>query len=69
MIATESGCCLRPLGIVLDEQRYPMIFSYPHRRALSPLSGYHIVICSSITNPFGRVHAISVVIIHVAGWL
>jgi hypothetical protein len=65
MIAAESGCWLRPLGIVLNEQLMPMIFSEPHRPALSPMFGYHI--CSFITNPYGRVNAISVVIIYVAG--
>ena len=26
MIATASGCCLRPLGFVLNEQLEPLIF-------------------------------------------
>ena len=26
MIATESGCCLRPLGIVMGEQLYTTAF-------------------------------------------
>ncbi|CAB1066096.1 hypothetical protein D1BOALGB6SA_10895 [Olavius sp. associated proteobacterium Delta 1] len=26
MIATENGCCLRPLGIVLNEQCKPTYF-------------------------------------------
>jgi len=32
MIATISGCCLRPLGIVLNEQLLPMIFFNPLAR-------------------------------------
>jgi hypothetical protein len=28
MIASEIGCCLRPLGIVMDEQFYPTPITY-----------------------------------------
>ena len=71
MIATESPpqADLRPLGIVLNEQLFTMFLILPHRPALSAIFWYHNVICSFITNPYGRVHAVLVVIIHAAGRL
>jgi len=68
MIATESPpqADLRPSGIVFNEQLWTMIFSEPHRAALSTMLGYHGVIWSLITIPYGCVHAVSEAIILVA---
>ncbi len=69
MIATECGCCLRPLGIVMDEQLCSAAFIKHPIPALQTILCFHYDRCSFITMHYGRVHAVSVVIIHAVGRL
>ena len=67
MIANEIGCCLRPSGIVLNEQLRSDGFYLTANLGFEHNILCHIVFCSFITNPYGRVQAVSVAVIHAAG--
>jgi hypothetical protein len=64
MIIAEIGYCLRPLAIVLNEQHNCDGFSLTPNLNIKNNILFSSIICSFITNPYGRVHAISVMIIH-----
>ncbi len=49
MIATENGCCLRPLGIVMDEQICSAAFINHQIPALHTTFRFHFYYCSFIT--------------------
>ena len=51
MIATENGCCLRPLGIVMDEQICSAAFINHQIPALHTTFRFHFDYCSFITMP------------------
>jgi hypothetical protein len=67
MIADGIACCLRPLGIVMNEQIQPPTFVIVKVLASHTVPSFHIDCCPFITNPYGRVHALTAVIIHGAG--
>jgi hypothetical protein len=63
MIITKIGCCLRPLGIVLNEHRPGDDLSFIPYIRVNPHVLFKYGICSFITNPYGRVHPFLVIII------
>ncbi len=64
MIIIEIGCCLRPLGIVVNEQHRATVYLFYLISGLTTMSCFHYDICSFIMSPYGRVHAASMMIIH-----
>lgn len=55
MIITKIGCCLRPLGIVLNEQSHHDGLLLTSNLSIKHILCFHYDICSFIMNPYGRV--------------
>ena len=66
IIVTEIECCLRLLGIVMNEPVTTTISIKPFSPAENTIAGFHIAFGSFITTPQGRVHAVAVKIIPAA---
>ncbi len=64
MIITKIGCCLRPLGIVLNEQPHHDGLLLTSNFSIKHILCFHYDICSFIMNPYGRVQTFLVMIIH-----